>query len=169
MLDGLQILIQFVDQRNTGGDVEFGDVLFADAVEVHDQRAQAVAVGADQYLPAGLNGGHDFVEPVGQKPRHGLLERFGAGQLVRVDPGVTRIVVGQSVVAFGQGRRGNIVTAPPNLHLVGAVLFDGFGFVESLQVAVMPLVQPPRMIHRNPHQIHRVKGDPQRADGALEH
>src|ERR1041385_2472779 len=39
----LEVLVQLVDQRDAGGDVERGDVLVADLVEVLDQCAQRVA------------------------------------------------------------------------------------------------------------------------------
>ena len=50
---GLQVGVQLVDQRDAGRDVQAGDVGLGDAVEVLDQRAQAVAVGGDQHGLAG--------------------------------------------------------------------------------------------------------------------
>ena len=33
----------------------------------------------------------------------------------------------------------------------------------------MPFVEPPRLLHRNPQEIHFIAGDPQRANGPLQH
>ena len=33
----------------------------------------------------------------------------------------------------------------------------------------MPFVETPVTVHRNPHHIHLVEGEPERADGTLEH
>ena len=49
-----------------------------------------------------------------------------------------------------------------------AVLLGGPSLVESLQLAVVPFVQPPGPVRRHPHPVHLVHHDPQRADSALE-
>src|SRR5208282_1365231 len=43
-----------------------------------------------------------------------------------------------------------------------------FCLVESLQGAVMAFVEAPVVVDRNPHQVHLVEHQPERADGALE-
>src|SRR5690349_950374 len=45
VLDRLEVIVQLINQRLRGGDVEFDDFRIRDVVEVLDQRAQAVAVG----------------------------------------------------------------------------------------------------------------------------
>ena len=47
-LDGLEVLIQLVVQRNTGGDVQASNVLIGDTLEVLDQRTQGVTVCSNQ-------------------------------------------------------------------------------------------------------------------------
>src|SRR5262252_7387267 len=60
----LEVLVELVDQRDPGGDVEGGDVLVADLVEVLDQRAQRVAVRGEQDRPVLAEVGHHGVVPV---------------------------------------------------------------------------------------------------------
>src|SRR5262245_57352411 len=72
------------------------------------------------------------------------------------------------VVAWRERRRRNVVTAPPDLRLRLAVLRGGLGLVQSLQGAVVPLVQPPAPFDRNPELIQLVERDPTRANRALE-
>jgi hypothetical protein len=50
-----------------------------------------------------------------------------------------------------------------------AVLRQRLRLVESLQRAVVTLVQPPGALHRYPHALHLIEHDPERADRALEH
>src|ERR1051326_4894820 len=55
----LEVLVELVDQWDPGGDVEGGDVLVADPVQVLDQRAQRVGVRGEQERPvvAGVGDG----------------------------------------------------------------------------------------------------------------
>ncbi|CFP64848.1 Uncharacterised protein [Bordetella pertussis] len=68
-----------------------------------------------------------------------------------------------------QRLRGDRVGAAPDQHLLVAVLGGGLGLVQALQLAVVALVQAPVDAHRGIHGVHGVQGDPERADGALEH
>src|SRR6185503_1578987 len=68
-----------------------------------------------------------------------------------------------------KGRRRNVVAPAPDLHLRFAMLRRGLGLIQALQRAVMAFVEPPRAMDRNSEEVHLVKCDPQRADGALQH
>src|SRR6266542_5701372 len=73
VLERLEVAVQLVDERNAGGDVEPDDVPVRDLVEVLDEGPHAVAVGGDEHLLAGFDGGGDGTVPVGEEPRHGVL------------------------------------------------------------------------------------------------
>src|SRR5436190_1066630 len=64
-----QIVVEVVDAGDAGGDVEGGDVLVRDALEVLDERPQAVAVGHDEHPSAGPEVGDDGVVPVREHPQ----------------------------------------------------------------------------------------------------
>ncbi len=50
--DRFEIRIEFVDQRDTGGNIEFGNFLVGDIIQVFDHGPQAVAMrGNQQGLP----------------------------------------------------------------------------------------------------------------------
>src|SRR5262245_45231300 len=72
-------------------------------------------------------------------------------------------------IFIGQRWRWRVIAATPDLHLFLAELGGGLGLIESLQPAVMPLVQAPRPMDGNPHHVEFVEGDPQRPDGAFEY
>ncbi len=82
--------------------------------------------------------------------------------------GVATLAGGMPRVVGGQWRWRSIVAPPPDLDLLFSVLGRGLGLVETLQRAVVPLVEAPGAMHRDPHQVHLVERDPQRADGAFE-
>ena len=65
-LGGAGVVVELVDERDAGGDVEAGDVVVGDAVEVLHQGPQAVAVGGHQHGAAAGQVGDDRVEPVGE-------------------------------------------------------------------------------------------------------
>ena len=55
------------------------------------------------------------------------------------------------------------------LRLLHAVLRGRLGLVEALQRAVVALVQPPGVVHRDPHLVQLLEREPQRLDRALQH
>ena len=134
-----------------------------------DQGAQAVAVGGDQHLAAGADGRGNGVVPERQHAFHGVFQALGGRQLVGRDLGVAAVETGVALVVQRQriGRDG--VGTAPDQHLLVAVLGGRLGLVQALQGAVVTLVQAPVHAHRGVHGIHGVQGDPQGADGALEH
>src|SRR5262249_27678950 len=93
----------------------------------------------------------DPAVPVGQHTMQRVLEGFGGRQLRSVDGLITLVEPGVSGIAGLQRRRWNVVAAAPDLHLRLAVLLDGLRLVESLERAVVALVQPPGGLDRNPH------------------
>ena len=89
----LQIVVQLVDQRNPGRDVQLDDVLVGDVVEILDQRAQRVAVRRDQHPLAGVNRRRDRLVPVRQESRDRVLQRLGQREIGRRQRRIARIAV----------------------------------------------------------------------------
>src|SRR5690242_2213901 len=164
-----QVVGKLVDQRYPSGNVESDDLGVTDIVEIFDQRAQRIAVRDDDrsYTRGHVRG--DCLAPAGKKARDGILEAFGAGQLRGAQAGVTRVRARIARVRELQRRRRNIVAAAPDEHLLIAELARHFGLVEALQRAVVPFIEAPAPVHRDPHQVHLVLHQPERADRALEH
>lgn len=73
--DGLHVVIQLVHQGSAGGDVELGDDILADVVEVLNEGAEGVPVGGDDDGLVRLELGDDVLLEVG---RHALEGRFEA-------------------------------------------------------------------------------------------
>jgi hypothetical protein len=74
-----------------------------------------------------------------------------------------------ALVIAGQRRWRDVVAAAPDLHLRLAVLCDRLRLVQALQRTVVALVQAPAVLDGQPHAVHLVERDPQRADRALQH
>ena len=56
--DGLEVLVELVNEGNSGGDVEAADVRIRDVIKVLDEGTERVAVGSNQNLPQG-NAGYE--------------------------------------------------------------------------------------------------------------
>src|SRR6478736_6283754 len=65
-------------------------------------------------------------------------------------------------------RRRDVVAAAPDEHLLLAELGRRLGLVEALQRAVVPLVQAPVLLDRQPQPVHLFQREVERADGALQ-
>ena len=143
VLYGLQLVVQFVDERHSGRDVELDYVLLRYAVEVLYERAEAVAVRGDYYAPAAADvGGYDVL-PVGDDARDGVFEALAERELVRRYVRVARFVSGPAFVALLKERRARRIAAASDFYLRVAVLRRGLGLVESLQRAVVAFVELP--------------------------
>ena len=65
MADRAQIVVELVDQRDAGRDVQIDHVLLRHLVQVLNERSQAVAVGGDENSLASANRRRDGFVPVG--------------------------------------------------------------------------------------------------------
>src|SRR5690606_16987950 len=139
---GTVVLVELVDQRDARGDVQRGDVVVADVLELLHQTAQRVAVRGLTHGLACHQVGHDRALPVGQQAVDDELERVGARHLT-VDtrvPGVVHLAELTGVVEQG---RGHIEGAAPQLELLGTELLQRLRLVLALQSAVVALVEAP--------------------------
>src|SRR5690606_25960029 len=165
----LEVVVQLIYQRHTGGYVQLDDFLVGNAAQVLDQGAQAVAVGDDQDLFAGLDLRLDLCLEIRDEARHCILQAFAQRNIVFVQVTVDAEVAGITLVAALHRRRRNVVAATPDQYLFVTVLGRGLGLVQALQRTLVTLVQAPVADHRNPHQVDLVLDDPQGADGTLEY
>ncbi|AWY95163.1 Phosphate transport system regulatory protein PhoU [Propionibacterium freudenreichii] len=164
----LHVIVELVEQRNAGRDVEARDGLVIDVVEVLDQRTLRIAVGGHQHRLAGLQVGHDRRLPVGKHALDDVLEALMQRTLVSRDVGVARVVELAELAVGLDGRRRHVVAATPGHELLLAVLVADLGLVEALQGAVVALVEAPAALHRNPEAIGLVKGQVRGVDGAAQ-
>ena len=72
-------------------------------------------------------------------------------------------------MVWAHGGRRNVKRAPPDLHLGLSVLGGRLRLVQAGQAAVVALVEPPGAVHRDPHLVDGVQGQPQGADSPLQH
>ena len=77
--DGLQALVEVVDQGDARGDVEPDHCLIGHGVEIFHQRPQAIPMRHNEHTRAALQGGDNRRLPIRQEARHGVLEGFGTG------------------------------------------------------------------------------------------
>ena len=164
--DGLEVLVQFVDERGAGGDVELGDLRLVDPVQMLHEGPQGVSVGGDQNGLAGFELRGDVGVPEGNDAVEGGRE--GLGEILGPFRVLVPLVVGGVVLVRGvDGRRGDVVAAAPHQDLVLPVLVDGLLLVESLESSVVALVDLPRLDGGDPHAVRLFQDVPQGSDGPL--
>lgn len=141
-------------QARTGGDVEVGDDIVGDVVELLDEGAEGVAVRGHEDVLAVEHVLEHVVVPEGHHALERSLERLGNGRLLLQQRAVAHVVARVVRGVLLQRGRGDVVAAAPHVHLVLPVLGHRLVLVQALQRAVVPLVQLPRLLHRDPHQVH---------------
>src|SRR5262249_31845182 len=97
--------VNLIDDRHAGRQVQVQHLLAAELIEVHDNRAQAVAVGRDEYVFSRLHRRKNLRREIRQGAGRGVFQAFPA-------------------------RRRDVVTAPPDVYLLVAEAFSGLSFVE---------------------------------------
>ena len=103
--DDLQVGRVAVDQGNPGRDLDMHHGLGVEAVEVHHQTAQGVAVAGHQQAAAGPDARRQHLVPVGQGAALAVGEAFGRRQQRRIEVGVARIEARMARILEGQRRR----------------------------------------------------------------
>src|SRR5271165_3477453 len=155
---------ELVDQRDAGGDVQVGDLVVGDGVEVLDQRPQRVAVRDDEHASVGQQVRHDGVVPVGQQPRGDLPEGL------RARPGLGREQLVAGVAELGvlsrraERRWRGVIRPAPRHELLLAVVGAHLGLVPALQRPVVPPVEPPGPADRDPVAVRGRQGEVGRPD-----
>ena len=167
-VDRLSALVDVVHDRNPGGEVQADDLLIGDPVEMLDERSQRVAVGDHEDPLAVGDLRLDHVVPVGERSLDGVGECFGAGQFIRGHVGVALIVSRPVWITSVHRRRRRVVASSPDQDLLGPVLLDGLGLVQSLERAIVAFVESPTSLDGKPHAIEFIQGDPHRPDRPLQ-
>ena len=153
----------------TRRDVELNNVRVADAVDVLDERAQAVAVRHDEQALAARHGGLEHLLPHGQHARAGRLGALGQRQLRGREVRVAAVAADEVRVRRVVGRRRHVVGAAPERDLFLAVLERRLGLVQARERAVVALVQAPVRRDGHVHLFELLQHGPARLDGARQH
>src|SRR5208283_635396 len=140
MTDRVECVIELVDQGETGRDVEPGDLIIRDIIEILDERTDAVAMGChkDPFFRTYCWG--DRPVPVRHNPAQRVFQRFGGRQLFRFQAGIPGVEPGMTGIALLKRRGPDTVPSPPQLDLLFPKLLGGLAFVQSLQDAIVTLV-----------------------------
>mmetsp|Transcript_5147 Transcript_5147/g.13155 ORF Transcript_5147/g.13155 Transcript_5147/m.13155 type:complete len:262 (+) Transcript_5147:205-990(+) len=147
--DRLEVLVKPVDERDACGDLQLGDLLVGDVVQILEHAADRVAVGSDQHCLPALEGAADRLVPIRQAAVHGVLQALRERDVRLGNVGVLVVIPRPVLRVRLDGRRRRGVRAAPLAHLLRAVLGDCLLLVETREPPVHPLVQPPVLVHRN--------------------
>lgn len=154
VLERLHVLVELKDKRTGCRDVILENLSLAHAGQVLDDGTQGVTMGNDDDTLAVNHLGADMIVPVGEHALHRQLKVLSTGQDGRRKVAVAAIEAGMSlVVKLERGRR-NVVTAAPLKHLLFSVLLGRLSLVQTLEGAVVTLVQSPGLVMGDPKRVH---------------
>ncbi len=125
-------------------------------------------MGGNDDAFAGFHRGRDFFMPKWEKALDGILEALGEGKLGFGYASVSWIVSWPALVGFFERGWGDVVTAPPDEDLFVAKLGRCFRFIESLEGAIMTLVEAPVFFHWDPELVEFRENAPERVESAFE-
>lgn len=113
----VSLLIKIVNERASSGNVQSGDVLLADLVQIHDQGTERVSVSRDDQTLSLQHTREDLLLPIGKESLSGRLQGLGRGQLVLRNVSIATIVsrVVLRIRRHGWGR--NIIATSPDHDL----------------------------------------------------
>src|SRR5688572_24664082 len=168
VFDRLRILVQFINKRNSGGDVVLDNIGVRDRVEIFYKGAKTVSVSCDQDTLARRDLRHYLRLEIWDDALDSLPERLALWKFSSFDRRVTWVFPVPTRIGFLQQAGRNIVAAPPDQDLFLAILRRRLGLVQPFQRAVVSLVQQPRFRLRYPHQVHLIKHDPESADRSFQ-
>ena len=111
-------------------------------------------MGGDEHVHVGLQLRHDLGVPIRKDTGHDIFQAFGRGKGGTVDEPVARVIDGVLGARGLDGRRWDVEAASPEVRLLIAVSCGSRLLVETLQCAVVPFVQAPVTLQRQPHLPH---------------
>ena len=113
----VSLLIKIVNERASSRNVQSGDVLLADLVQIHDQGTKRVSVSRDDQTLSLHHTREDLLLPIGKEALSGRLQGLGSGQLILRNVSIATII---SRVVFRISRHGwgrNIIASSPDHNL----------------------------------------------------
>jgi hypothetical protein len=165
----VEIIVELKYIRKSSGEVEADDVLVADALEVLDYTAEAVAVSYNEEVVYLLEGGEDNSSPVRKCATDAVLQRLSTGKFSISYFSVTSFVLGVAFLVVFSNRIGSDVEATtPYKHLFLTILSSSLTLVKTLEHTVVLFVQAPALLYGDPILVHGVEHVVEGLDSALE-
>jgi hypothetical protein len=118
VLDRLEVGIQLIDEGDTRGDVQLGDLRLRNIIQILDQSTDRVTVSGDDDTLTGLDGGGNVAVPEGNETSNSILQGLSLGDLLGLETSVAAIVAGPVLGGLLDLRRGDIVAATPDFDLL---------------------------------------------------
>ena len=165
-LGWLQLVVQLVNQWDTSRDVQAGNLLVGDVVQVLDQTSQGVTVGGNENSLAQQQVSGNVVLVVWQHSVDDQLQGLSLWNHSWVKVSVTSVtnlgVLGISLNNW----RWHVERSSPDLELLLTVLLQGLGLVLTLQGTVVSLVQSPGSLDRHVQLVGGFQGQVGGLDGS---
>mmetsp|Transcript_104929 Transcript_104929/g.292034 ORF Transcript_104929/g.292034 Transcript_104929/m.292034 type:complete len:293 (+) Transcript_104929:179-1057(+) len=167
-LDGLQVLVEVVHQGRARRDLQAGDDIVRDVLDVLHDGADGVAMRRHEHRLPRCELGLDLLLPIRHHALDHRLQRFRLRDILGIHAGVLRLLLRVELAVLVDVRRRQVEATAPDLHLLRAVLHHRLLLVQAGQAAVHALVQPPRLVHRGVQLIRGLQGQVASLDGPLQ-
>ena len=167
LVGDVPVAVEGIGAGHAGGDVDLQDLVGREVLELHHERAQAVAVGGDENALFGLELGLDVLLEVGPGTGDGVLEALGVGEVLLRHLAKLCLDVGIALVAWLECGRLDVKGATPDEDLVLAVLSSCVGLVKALQGPVVALIEAPGLVDGKPGAVKLVEHDVKGVNGTL--
>ncbi|KAH3666073.1 hypothetical protein OGAPHI_004262 [Ogataea philodendri] len=153
-------------QRNTSWDVQTGNIIVRDVVQVLDQSSQGVTVSSndDSLTSKQLLG--NGVLPVWKQSVDDQSQRLGLWQNARVNVFISLVTGLRELGGVLNWWRWDIVRSSPGLELFWTVLSQSGSLVLTLESTVVSLVQSPRSHDRDEQSSSLVQSNVGGLDGS---
>ena len=133
--DGLEIVIELVDEGNSRRNVQSTDLLVGNVIQILHEGPQSVPVSRNNDLLSRLDVRSDLALPVRHETLAGGLQTLSE-LVVEFNPLVPRIVGGVMLTGSVDNRGRDVVRASPDKNLLLAVFVHCLLFVKALKRTV---------------------------------
>mmetsp|Transcript_66948 Transcript_66948/g.178293 ORF Transcript_66948/g.178293 Transcript_66948/m.178293 type:complete len:313 (-) Transcript_66948:70-1008(-) len=166
--DGLQVCGKAVHEGRPRGDLQPGDCVVRDVLDVLQDGTDGVPVRGDKNGLPGLERGSDLRLPEGHHARDGVLEALRHGDVLVLEVRVLCLLARVVLAVLLDGRGRDVEAPAPDLHLLGAVLLHRLLLVQAGESSVHALVQAPALHDGDVHLVGLLESVVEGLDGALE-
>lgn len=135
MRDGLEIIIELINQWNARRYVQSADFLVGDVVQILHKCTKSIAMSRDNDLLSRLDVGPNLIFPIRHEPLTSRLETLRK-LVIEFDSFVSRIIRWMVLAGPVYNGRGDVVRSPPDKNLLLAMFVHRLLLVETLKSSV---------------------------------
>ena len=157
MVSHIKVIVEFINQRNTGWDIDTHDLILRQVFKIFNQRADRVSVGYQQnaFALKHILFYHIFIIRDNASDR--ILQAFCQRQLAFFHISILLLQLWVSGVIRFQSRWTDVKGSAPDFDLFLSVFLCCLGLIQPLQSAIMAFVKLPVLYDWQPGPVHGIQ------------